>query len=97
MRTVKESGPVIDADLEKTDELPVLDVAAYEAATKDSRHSPVANPSDTDRHPSIDLAALIDNVQRAEARIAQQATEHEILERELREARAHIEESSQNG
>jgi chromosome segregation ATPase len=97
MRTVKESGPAIDVDLDKTDELPVLDVAAYEAAAKDSRNSPVTNPSDTDSLPIIDIAALIDNVQKAEARIAQQATEHETLERELREARAHIEESRQNG
>ena len=87
MRTVKESGPAIDADLDKTDELPVLDVAAYEAAAKDSRNSPVTDPSDTDSLPIIDIAALIDNVQKAEARIAQQAIEHETLERELREAR----------
>jgi chromosome segregation ATPase len=97
MRTVKESGPAIGVDLDKTDELPVLDVAAYEAAAKDWRNSPVTNPSDTDSLPIIDIAALIDNVQKAEARIAQQATEHETLERELREARAHIEESRQNG
>ena len=97
MRTVKESGPAIDVDLDKTDELPVLDVAAYEAATKDQRNPPAINPSDTDSLPSIDLAALIDNVQKAEARIAQQATEQETLERELSEARANIEESRQNG
>jgi chromosome segregation ATPase len=97
MRTVKESGPAIDVDLDKTDELPVLDVAAYEAAAKDQRNSPAIGSSDTDSLPSIDLAALIDNVQKAEARIAQQATEQETLERELREARADIEESRQNG
>lgn len=84
-----ESGVKPELDLDKTDELPVLDVAAYESSLKETRAV-----SDTDRLPQVDLPALIDSVQNAEARIAQQNIQYEILEREMAQLRHQGEESA---
>jgi chromosome segregation ATPase len=97
MPTVQESGPFQEVDLDKTDELPVLDLGSIDSSVKDvnstARLDLNATTSDTDRHPNINLPALIESVQNAEARIAQQTALQEILERELKESRDRVEES----
>ena len=60
MATLQESGHLQEVDLDKTDELPVLDMAAYDAVQKDTsataRLDLNATTSDTDRHPNINPA-----------------------------------------
>ena len=98
MATLQESQPLQEVDLDKTDELPVLDMSKFPHADKEpgatARLDPNATTSDTDRHVRIDLPALIDSVQQAEARIAQQNAHQEILDRELKTSRERIEEST---
>ncbi len=98
MATVQESKTLQEVDLDKTDELPVLDTSKFLVAEKDpgatARIDLNATTSDTDRHPRIDLPALIDSVQQAEARIAQQSAHQEILDWELKSSRDRFEESA---
>ena len=98
MATVQESKPLQEIDLEKTDELPVLDMAKFAAAERDAgatvRLDANATTSDTDRDARIDLPALIDSVQQAESRIAQQNAQQEILDRELKTSRDRLEEAT---
>ncbi|MFO1465807.1 MAG: FHA domain-containing protein [Steroidobacteraceae bacterium] len=89
-----------EVDLDKTDELPVLDMVKLSAAEADpallARLDPNATTADTDRHARVDLPSLIDSVQQAEARIAQQSAHQEVLDRELKTAREKIEESTRD-
>ncbi|MBS0612286.1 MAG: FHA domain-containing protein [Proteobacteria bacterium] len=98
MAKVQESEPLPEVDLDKTDELPVLDMMKLSAPDMDpatlARLDSASTTSDTDRQPRVDLPALIDSVQQAEARIAQQAAHQETLERDLKSARDRIEESA---
>jgi chromosome segregation ATPase len=97
----KESSHAQEADLDRTDRLPVLDVAAFDADHKDDA-VPLHASSDTAvmqalpggeshfaRAAGLDLPSLAETVRSVEARIARQNAEHEILTRDherLREA-----------
>jgi len=98
MAKVQESEPLPEVDLDRTDELPVLDMMKLSAPDMDTatlaRLDSSSTTSDTDRQPRVDLPALIDSVQQAEARIAQQAAHQETLERDLKSARDRIDESA---
>ncbi len=100
MAKVQESPPLQEIDLDKTDELPVLDMAKLSAPDFDpgmtTRLDPNTTTSDTDRYSRIDLPSLIESVQQAEARIAQQNAHQEILDRELKSSRDKIEESTRD-
>ncbi len=91
---VKETNIAQEADLDRTDQLPVLDVAAYEAALKDGSDTasqPALLSADMTggfaRPAGLDLPSLAETVRSVEARIARQNTEHEILTREFERVR----------
>lgn len=97
MAKVQETHPVPEVDLDKTDELPVLDMMKLSAPSADTLAAvrPDALPGPSEDRPShVDLPALVASVQLAETRIAQQAAHQETLERDLGSLRARLEESS---
>ena len=72
MGVAEDSGSFPQPELDKTDELPVLDVAAFEA----SHIEPVDSP------------ALTESIRSVEEKIARQQAQHESLQRDLDRARA---------
>lgn len=97
MAKVQETHPAPEVDLDKTDELPVLDMMKLSAPTADAmapaRPDAIALAAE-DRPSHVDLPALVASVQLAETRIAQQAAHQEALERDLSVLRGQLEESA---
>jgi len=97
MAKVQETHPVPEVDLDKTDELPVLDMMKLSAQNADTQvpvRPDALSLNAEDRQSQVDLPALIASVQLAEERIAQQAAHQEALERDLGSLRGQLEGST---
>ena len=93
----QEIGQTQEIDLEKTDRLPALDMAAFDQDDADDAVPPehpagganlsgVATTGEFPRPSSLDLPSLAETVRSVEERIARQNAEHEALERAYQKA-----------
>jgi len=89
MSVQRQSVPPTDADLETTAELPVLDVAAYEASTAEDAHT---GSTDTWHFPSIPVPAATEAATSAEVTAAEdRSTQLEMDLRSLSESLRDVE------
>lgn len=83
MSAAEESGRFEQPELDQTDKLPVLDVAAYEAGLDETKRDEAKSAEPTSALPS-----LTESVRSVEEKIARQNAQQESLRRDLDRARA---------